>query len=326
MAIENEGSRRIVVLIDADNAQVGKLRAIMAEIATHGHIIVKRAYGDWSSELLKNWKAELNLLAIQPIHQFSYTTGKNSTDIVMVIDAMDLLYTEKYDTFVLVSSDSDFTSLASRLRASEVYVFGIGEKKTPMAFRNACDDFLFTENLLILKKQIGESITVNDENNLSAEVVNSSEPPKKVENSLPTEIANSSEVPKKVENNLPTEIVNSSEVPKKVENNLPTEVINPRKFPKNFDGLIIIESPDIIDPIENIILLLDKACETFGDDEGWTFVANAGSYIKRSISGFNPKDYGFDKLTQLIKAKNDLYEMKEDQGKGNIIIHKYKKK
>jgi uncharacterized LabA/DUF88 family protein/Fe-S-cluster formation regulator IscX/YfhJ len=147
MSTENYVSKKIVVLIDADNAQVDKLRAIMAEIAAHGHIIVKKAYGDWSSPLLKNWKEELNFLAIQPIQQFSYTNGKNSTDIVMVIDAMDLLYTGKYDTFVLISSDSDFTSLASRLKSSEIYVYGIGEQKTPMAFRNACDDFIFTENL-----------------------------------------------------------------------------------------------------------------------------------------------------------------------------------
>jgi uncharacterized LabA/DUF88 family protein len=153
MSVENDGSRKIVVLIDADNAQIGKLKTIMAEIAAHGHIIVKKAYGDWSSSLLKNWKDELNFLAIQPIQQFSYTTGKNSTDIVMVIDAMDLLYTGKYDTFVLVSSDSDFTSLASRLRSSEIYVYGIGEKKTPVAFRNACDDFIFTENLSVLEKK-----------------------------------------------------------------------------------------------------------------------------------------------------------------------------
>lgn len=139
--------KKIAVLIDADNAQISKLKSILAEISTHGHIIVKRAYGDWSNPVLKNWKSELNELAIQPIQQFSYTTGKNATDAAMIIDAMDLLYTDKYDAFVLVSSDSDFTMLVSRLRTSEIYVFGVGEKKTPQSFRNACDDFIFTENL-----------------------------------------------------------------------------------------------------------------------------------------------------------------------------------
>ncbi len=140
--------KRIVVLIDADNAQQSKLEFILAELSTHGHIIVKRAYGDWSSSYLKNWKESLNELAIQPIQQFAYTTGKNSTDASMIIDAMDLLYTQKFDAFALVSSDSDFTKLASRLKESEIYVFGFGEHKTPISFRNACDDFIFTENLI----------------------------------------------------------------------------------------------------------------------------------------------------------------------------------
>lgn len=139
--------KKIAVLIDAENAQCSKLKAIIDEISGHGHIIVKRAYGDWANEVLKNWKSELNKLAIQPIQQFSYTAKKNSSDARMIIDAMDLLYTEKFDAFALVSSDSDFTSLASRLRESEIFVFGIGENKTPIAFRNTCDNFIFTENL-----------------------------------------------------------------------------------------------------------------------------------------------------------------------------------
>ena len=142
--------KKVAVLIDADNAQLSKLSAILNEISAHGHVLIKRAYGDWSIDGLKNWKTPLNELAIQPIQpiqQFAYTTGKNATDASMIIDAMDLLYSEKIDAFALVSSDSDFTKLASRLRESEKFVFGVGEKKTPVSFRNACDDFIFTENL-----------------------------------------------------------------------------------------------------------------------------------------------------------------------------------
>lgn len=139
--------KKIAVLIDADNAQYSKVKSILNEISAHGHVVIKRAYGDWSSEYLKKWKLSLNELAIQPIQQFAYTTGKNSTDASMIIDAMDLLYSNKFDAFALVSSDSDFTKLASRLRESEIFVFGVGEKKTPISFRNACDDFIFTENL-----------------------------------------------------------------------------------------------------------------------------------------------------------------------------------
>ncbi len=142
-----DNHKKIAVLIDADNAQYSKIKTIMDEISSYGHVVIKRAYGDWSSEYLKNWKVSLNELAIQPIQQFAYTTGKNSTDASLIIDAMDLLYSKKFDAFALVSSDSDFTKLASRLRESEILVFGVGEKKTPIAFRNACDDFIFTENL-----------------------------------------------------------------------------------------------------------------------------------------------------------------------------------
>ena len=139
--------KKVAVLIDADNAQLAKLSPILDEISAHGHVLIKRAYGDWSADTLKNWKKPLNELAIQPIQQFAYTTGKNSTDASMIIDAMDLLYSDRIDAFALVSSDSDFTKLASRLRESEKFVFGVGEKKTPVSFRNACDDFIFTENL-----------------------------------------------------------------------------------------------------------------------------------------------------------------------------------
>lgn len=152
-----DDQKKIAVLIDADNAQHSKIKSILDEISKHGHVITKRAYGDWSSEYLKNWKTILNELAIQPIQQFAYTTGKNSTDSSLIIDAMDLLYAEKFDAFAIISSDSDFTKLASRLRESEMYVFGVGERKTPVSFRNSCDDFIFSENLGELIISVGHN-------------------------------------------------------------------------------------------------------------------------------------------------------------------------
>lgn len=141
-------SKNIGVLIDADNTPCKKLRAILQEIAVHGHIITKRAYGDFSLPTLKNWKNELNDNAIIPVQQFAYTQGKNSSDSAMIIDAMDLLYTDKYDAIALVTSDSDFTKLATRLRESQIFVFGVGQKKTPQSFISACDDFIYIENLV----------------------------------------------------------------------------------------------------------------------------------------------------------------------------------
>lgn len=139
--------KKIAVLIDSDNTPHSKLQLIIEELSGFGQIVVKRAYGDFSSDYLKNWKTPLNELAIQPRQQFAYTTGKNSTDSIMIIDAMDLLYTERFDAFALVSSDSDFTSLATRLRESELQVIGVGKTTTPVSFKNACDDFIAIENL-----------------------------------------------------------------------------------------------------------------------------------------------------------------------------------
>jgi uncharacterized protein (TIGR00288 family) len=139
--------KRIAVLIDSDNTPHSKLHLIIQELSSFGKIVIKRAYGDFSSEYLKNWRTPLNELAIQPRQQFAYTTGKNSTDSIMIIDAMDLLYRDRFDVFALVSSDSDFTSLATRLRESEIQVIGVGQNKTPTSFRNACDNFVAIENL-----------------------------------------------------------------------------------------------------------------------------------------------------------------------------------
>ncbi len=143
-------AKKLAVLIDAENTQLSALKAIMTELAKYGYIIVKRAYGDWACPTLKNWKTPLNELAIQPVQQFSYTQGKNSSDAAMIIDAMDLLYSSKFDAFALISSDSDFTKLATRLKESQIYVYGVGKKQTPIAFINACDAFLYLEVLKAL--------------------------------------------------------------------------------------------------------------------------------------------------------------------------------
>ena len=142
-----ENLQRIVMLIDADNTQIGKLEDVIGEISTHGRIVVKRAYGNWKKDILKNWEKELKRLAIKAEQQFDYVNGKNATDMALVIDTMNLLHKGIYDCFVIVASDSDYTPLAINLHESGVYVMGVGEKKTPEAFRNSCDEFIFLENL-----------------------------------------------------------------------------------------------------------------------------------------------------------------------------------
>jgi len=152
-----EIANRLAVLIDADNSQATVIDGLLGEIANLGVASVKRIYGDWTSPLLKGWKETLLLHSIQPIQQFAYTKGKNATDSAMIIDAMDLLYTGNFDGFCIVSSDSDFTKLAARIRESGRSVYGFGERKTPVAFVSACDKFIYTE-VLATRADEGEPV------------------------------------------------------------------------------------------------------------------------------------------------------------------------
>src|SRR5579859_5626501 len=142
----SENADKLAVLIDADNAPPTITEALLAEVAKYGTAHVRRAYGDWTGTSLKGWKDQLLAQSIQPIQQFAYTSGKNATDAAMVIDAMDLLYSGRFDGFCIVSSDSDFTRLASRLRESGLTLYGFGERKTPKPFVAACDRFIYIEN------------------------------------------------------------------------------------------------------------------------------------------------------------------------------------
>ena len=150
---------KLAVLIDADNAQPSLAEGLLAEVAKYGTAHVKRAYGDWTSPQLRGWKDQLLTQSIQPIQQFGYTSGKNATDSAMIIDAMDLLYTNRFDGFCIVSSDSDFTRLAGRIRESGLFVYGFGERKTPTPFVAACDKFVYTD---VLRRQ--EMVRLAEEN------------------------------------------------------------------------------------------------------------------------------------------------------------------
>ena len=159
-------TKKFAVLIDADNSSISAISSILEEVAKYGIASVKRVYGDWSSETLKNWRDVLLPHAITPVQQFAYTKGKDATDMILIIDAMDLLYAGALDGFCIVSSDSDFTPLASRIRENGLIVYGFGRKTTPEPFKKACDKFISVENLVfndkeeikqvsILKKDIG---------------------------------------------------------------------------------------------------------------------------------------------------------------------------
>jgi uncharacterized LabA/DUF88 family protein len=143
---------KLAMLIDGDNAQPGLLSQMLVEAARYGQVTVRRIYGDWTTSNMNSWKDTLNFHAFQPIQQFRYTIGKNATDSAMIIDAMDIMHSGVVDGFCLVSSDSDYTRLATRIRETGIFVMGIGEKKTPKPFVNACDVFVYTENLVSEQK------------------------------------------------------------------------------------------------------------------------------------------------------------------------------
>lgn len=143
----NNDDKKVALLIDADNAQSSKIEAIIKDASTYGRIVIKRAYGNWSKKALAPWEKEIKRFAISAIQQFDFASGKNSSDMAMTIDAMELLHTGIYDYFVLVSSDSDFTSLAIHIHESGVYVVGYGKQGTTESFRNACDEFVYVESL-----------------------------------------------------------------------------------------------------------------------------------------------------------------------------------
>jgi len=172
--MENTRELRLAVLIDADNVPYANVKGMLEEIAIYGTPTFKRIYGDWTKPTLSGWKTVLLENAITPIQQYSYTTGKNSSDSALIIDAMDILYTGNVDGFCIVSSDSDFTRLATRLREAGMKVFGIGEKKTPSAFIAACNKFIYIE---ILKKEVKVETPSPEASKSTAVVIKEETPP-----------------------------------------------------------------------------------------------------------------------------------------------------
>lgn len=249
----NQEEKKIAVLIDAENTQLSSLEAIMSEISKKGYIIIKRAYGDWSSVYLKNWKQTMNELAIQPIQQFSYTQGKNSSDAAMIIDAMDLLYSDKFNSFVLISSDSDFTKLATRLKESQIFVYGVGERKTPIAFRNSCDDFIYIDILKTLDAEQGNDSFDTDTNKSG----------------------------------------NSEQV----------------KSINQMDRKQLCMDAKLISILRN-------AADECAEENGWAPLSISGSLIKRQYPDFDSRNYGYDKLSNMIEV-TELFDMKQEKIKGS---------
>lgn len=233
---------RLAILIDADNANPERLAKLLSEIAKLGNASVRRAYGNWTSGHLSGWKNGLLTHSITPIQQFNYTTGKNATDSALIIDAMDLMYAGHLDGFCIVSSDSDFTRLASRIRESGLTVYGFGERKTPEPFRTACDKFIYTEVLA------GASASTAE-----------------------------------------------------------TEAAPKQRSAKELRG------------DSHLMNLLRNAIEAASDETGWAGLGAIGSIINKQSPDFDSRNYGYAKLSGLIKGIG-LFDTEERQiGNGKHI-------
>lgn len=239
----------LAVLIDADNIPYANIKGMLDEIAKLGKPTIKRIYGDWTKPTVSGWKPALLEHAITPIQQYSYTSGKNATDSAMIIDAMDILHNKKVDGFCLVSSDSDFTRLATRLRESSMMVIGIGERKTPKPFIVACDKFIYIE--IIAAKETSKT------------------------------------------NGADTKLQGQ------------TQNDTVEKIDKRF------------------IQLIKSSIDDIADDNGWVFLAELGSLIIKKKPDFDPRNYGFLKLTPLIKSLSKYFEVDEREVEKTRIKHIY---
>ena len=273
MPQQNDQSLRLAVLIDADNAPRTAMRDVMAEIAVYGTPTVKRIYGDWTTPNMASWKPILLENAITPIQQYSYTTGKNATDSAMIIDAMDILYTGSCDGFVLVSSDSDFTRLATRLREAGKKVIGMGEKKTPSPFIVACDKFIYIE---VIRAEAKAALATPE--------------PEPVPAAAPSAPAKAEPAP-----------AGKGEGAKGIKK-CRKRAAEPASGPEpELDPSGTPDPPQKKVPKEVVHLIAD-AMDMIADEDGYAFMGELGNLLIRQQPDFDPRNYGFSKLTQLIKS------------------------
>ena len=257
---QNTQELKLAVLIDADNVPYSNVKGMMEEITKFGTPTTKRIYADWTKPNANGWKSVLLEHAITPIQQYSYTVGKNSSDSAMIIDAMDLLYSYKVDGFCIVSSDSDFTRLAIRLRESGMKVIGIGEQKTPNSFIVACDRFIYIEVLdgAIKKKT----------------------PKSRIDTKKPIE---------------KTAVKTTEKTTQKPLNKID----------------------------EPTLELIESTIEDLADDDGWAFLGDVGNLIVKKKPEFDPRNYGFPKLTPMLKSLTDILEIDERDSDKKGIKHVY---
>jgi hypothetical protein len=271
----DESQRRLAVLIDADNAQPSVIDGLLSEVARFGVASVKRIYGDWTSTRNTQWKNALLKHSLHPVQQFAYTSGKNATDSALIIDAMDLLYTRRFDGFCLVSSDSDFTRLAQRLREEGLLVYGFGERKTPVPFVVACDKFVYTE---LLRPE-------------AADPAADAAPAKLAKPAVPAG---------------PRGATAASAGPgrKSTKTSADKPAATVVAAPSTQRSA---KSPAT--PLPTALVV--QAIEDAADEEGWALLGAVGSYLTKIRPDFDPRLYGHKKLSDLLKAHPRQFEVRE---------------
>ena len=308
--------QKIAVVIDADNTQISKLEDVFHEISTRGRIVVKRAYGNWHKPTLKNWGEIIKRLAIKAEQQFDYVSGKNATDMALVIDTIELLYTNLYDAFVIVSSDSDYTPLAIKLREAGVYVMGVGEQKTPVAFRNACDEFLFLENCSSSVEGTDAHDVVNSFQSDVQDAASSSQSDvQDAASSSQSDAQDAVSSPQKEKAEVSISPNNEKEESTK---QLKEDVQKTGSTPIA-SSAPAEENSEKKNDLNEIHALLEKAYDTFQDEDGWVNVAKVGLFLRRAKPDFDSRTYGFQKLSLFLKNFPEKYDVKIVGEKPNII-------
>jgi len=299
--MEMNNELKLAVLIDADNIPYSNIKGMLEEIAKYGTPTFKRIYGDWTRPSLSGWKGVLLENAITPIQQYSYTKGKNSTDSALIIDAMDILYTAQVDGFCIISSDSDFTRLATRLREAGKKVFGMGERKTPISFIASCNKFIYIEILTSESKLAQQSASIS--RSARAKSFKAKGAPNKAPVERPQmEVVNAE---RSQPDAAPVQAVEA--VADRVEAN------------RNNEERVAPGRAAAVSPLTDaVIRLICDSINDLAEEDGWVGLAVLGALIMKKQPDFDSRNYGFKKLIELVKSIPQIEIDKRETSKSNV--------
>ncbi len=308
--------KRFAVLIDADNISDRYIKTILDEMAGEGEVTYKRIYGDWTKPALAPWKKVLLEYSVTPIQQYSYTTGKNATDSAMIIDAMDILYSGNVDGFCLVTSDSDFTRLASRLRESGMLVVGMGEKKTPKAFTTACNKFKYLD-ILAGAKAPSKSEKAKAERAEKAAAAKAEKEKAEKEKAAKAAKAEKAEKAAKTTKIKTVKVLSKVKEEPPVKEELPKDELAPADIHEE-----IPEEEEAITPLESIRKSLINILREDSDEDGWVSTSDLGNKLLKRYSDFDVRNYGYTKLTPFLKSLKG-FEMKSVRNENSSVKQVY---